>query len=128
MSGKILRFLLVGLVNTFVGLGVTFLLYHGLQTGYWVATALGNASGVAVSYVLNRRYTFAVKAGGPRYWLKFLTVVVVSYFIAYRLSLTLILVLFPTFGGTGAILVGMVLYTVLNFLGQNYWVFQKSIG
>ena len=85
-------------------------------------------AGVVVSYVLNRRYTFAVKAGGPRYWLKFLTVVVVSYFIAYRLSLTLILVLVPTFGGTGAILVGMVLYTVLNFLGQNYWVFQKSVG
>jgi len=125
MIGKILRFLLVGLVNTLIGLGVTLLLYHGLRTGYWVATALGNGCGIVVSYLLNRRFTFSATTSLKTDWLRFLLVVLLSYLIAYRLSLYVIDFFLPSFGGTGAILVGMILYTALNFIGQNYWVFKK---
>lgn len=125
MTGKILRFLLVGLVNTLIGLGVTLLLYHGFRTGYWFATALGNGCGIVVSYLLNRRFTFSAKTSLKNDWLRFLLVVLLSYLIAYRLSLYVIDFFLPSFGGTGAILVGMILYTVLNFIGQNYWVFKK---
>jgi len=125
MTGKILRFLLVGLVNTLIGIGMTLLLYHGFQTGYWMATAIGNGCGIVVSYLLNRRFTFSATTSLKTDGLRFLLVVLVSYLVAYRLSLYVIDFFLPSFGGTGAILVGMILYTVLNFIGQNYWVFKK---
>lgn len=125
MTQKIIRFLLVGIVNTLVGLGLTLLLYHGFQTGYWVATAFGNGCGIAISYLLNRRFTFSATTSLKTDWIRFLLVVLISYLIAYRLSLFVIDLFVPSFGGTGAILIGMVLYTILNFIGQNYWVFKK---
>ncbi|RDB34098.1 GtrA family protein [Exiguobacterium sp. RIT594] len=125
MTQKIIRFLLVGIVNTLVGLGLTLLLYHGFQTGYWVATAFGNGCGIVISYLLNRRFTFSATTSLKTDWIRFLLVVLISYLIAYRLSLFVIDLFVPSFGGTGAILIGMVLYTILNFIGQNYWVFKK---
>lgn len=66
-----LRFLLVGVLNTLVGLTLTLICFHVLHTGYWGATAIGNACGVWVSYMLNRRFTFRQEAGGWPYWIRF---------------------------------------------------------
>jgi len=122
-----LRFLLVGVLNTLVGLTITLLCYHVIGTGYWGATAIGNACGVWISYLLNRRFTFRQESGGWSYWFRFLIVVLVSYFLAYRISLIGVHYFFPNLQETVAILIGMILYTGLNFLGQSYWVFRKSI-
>ena len=58
MKQPFLRFLLVGVANTIVGylaiLGFQFLV--GLHA--MVANALGYVTGISVSYLLNRRYTF----------------------------------------------------------------------
>ena len=120
------RFLLVGIINTIVGLAITLFLYHLMRVGYWGATAIGNGCGVFVSYQLNRRFTFRQATGGYRYWLRFLLVVLLSYLIAYRLSLVIVHHLFPTLSETIAILIGMILYTGLNFIGQSVWVFDEN--
>lgn len=121
-----LRFLLVGILNTLVGLTLTLFCFHILHTGYWGATVIGNACGVWISYMLNRRFTFRQEAGGGSYWIRFLMVVSISYLIAYRFSLWGVHYLLPNLQETGAILIGMVIYTGLNYLGQSYWVFRKS--
>lgn len=120
------RFLLVGIINTIVGLAITLFLFHIVDTGYWAATAIGNGCGIFVSYQLNRRFTFRQTTGSFRYWLRFLLVVLLSYLIAYRLSLAIVQHLFPTLSETIAILIGMVLYTGLNFIGQSIWVFDEK--
>lgn len=56
-------FLLVGLCNTAVGLGIAFVALR-LGAGDYRANALGYAVGMAVSYLLNRRFTFAAERGG----------------------------------------------------------------
>ncbi|WP_026826977.1 GtrA family protein [Exiguobacterium artemiae] len=122
------RFLLVGILNTLVGLTITLFCFHVAHTGYWVATAIGNACGVWVSYMLNRRFTFRQEAGGWTYWIRFLIVVLLSYILAYRISLWGVYYFFPHLQETGAILIGMILYTGLNFWGQSNWVFRKSIS
>ncbi len=119
------RFLLVGVLNTIVGLTITLICFRLIHTGYWTATAIGNVCGIWVSYLLNRRFTFRQQAGGWIYWVRFLIVVSLSYLIAYRLSLWSIHQFLPHFEETGAILIGMILYTILNYLGQSYWVFRK---
>ncbi|MFX4304218.1 GtrA family protein [Exiguobacterium sp. A1_3_1] len=119
------RFLLVGVLNTLVGLTVTLICFHLFQTGYWGATAIGNACGVWVSYMLNRRFTFRQETGGWSYWIRFLFVVSISYLIAYRFSLSVVNYILPHLQETGAILIGMIIYTGLNYLGQSYWVFRK---
>ncbi len=59
ISSTVLRFTLVGLVNTAVGYGVILLLHYGLGIDPVPANAGGYLSGLLLSYALNRRYTFA---------------------------------------------------------------------
>lgn len=55
-------FLAVGLANTAVGLGIAFAALR-MGAGDYRANALGYGVGMAVSYTLNRRFTFADGAG-----------------------------------------------------------------
>ncbi len=59
MPATVIRFALVGLVNTGVGYGVILLLHYGLGVDPVLANAGGYLAGMLLSYTLNRRYTFA---------------------------------------------------------------------
>lgn len=52
------RFGLVGLANTAVGYAVILLLHFGVGVGPVLANVVGYAVGAALSYGLNRRFTF----------------------------------------------------------------------
>lgn len=58
-----LRFLFVGLVNTGVGYAVIVLLQYGVGVDRRLANAGGYLLGGAVSYALNRNYTFKSRRG-----------------------------------------------------------------
>lgn len=55
------KFILVGALNTLVGLGSIFILFNTLHFNYWVSTSLGNLLGIICSYVLNKSFTFQSK-------------------------------------------------------------------
>ena len=55
---RILKFVAVGLVNTAVGLGVIYAATYFLAWRDVTANAMGYAVGLAVSFVLNARWTF----------------------------------------------------------------------
>jgi putative flippase GtrA len=59
-----LRFGLVGVVNTGVDFLVFVLLFYGLAWPLLVANTLGYLAGLANSYVLNSRWTFGDRVGG----------------------------------------------------------------
>ncbi len=65
------RFLLVGIVNTIVGLSIIYVLLNGAGIGYWPATLIGNGIGAAVSYMLNRSFTFGSRTQVRRSLWKF---------------------------------------------------------
>lgn len=51
-----IRFLVVGVINTIVGTGTMFLLYNVAGCNYWVSSAGNYVVGSIVSYFLNKFY------------------------------------------------------------------------
>ncbi|MBP1993891.1 GtrA family protein [Paenibacillus eucommiae] len=125
------RFLLVGILNTLVGLGLSFVLYNVLHLGYWPSTFLGNTIGAAFSFVLNRSFTFRSKVSVQNSWWKFALVILCCYGFSYGTSLLLGNLwssLFPSTNQTwvhnAAILFGNGMYTISNYLGHKYFTFR----
>jgi putative flippase GtrA len=126
------RFLLVGVVNTLTGLSIIFVLLNVFGFSYWISTFVGNWVGALVSYLLNRTFTFnsqiAFTKGVPR----FITVILVCYFLSYSLSEFVANGVYPLYGTIPfinedefAILLGSSLYTIANYFGQRKFVFKK---
>jgi putative flippase GtrA len=127
------RFLMVGVLNTIVGLGCIFLLLNAAGLNYWLSTFLGNSIGALVSYVLNKRFTFRSNARVASSLWRFFAVILVCYFLSYGIGLyggTALTAIVPAIPGEWAhniaVLFGSGLYTVLNYLGQKYFAFRPS--
>jgi putative flippase GtrA len=130
-TNSFFRFLLVGVVNTFIGLTVIFLLLNVAGSGYWLSTFVGHSMGAVSSFLLNRAVTFnstvSIKKGTPR----FLIVVLSCYVLAFQASDLLSGWTFAAVGDMDmltrhemAVLVGTVFYTIMNYLGQKIFVFR----
>lgn len=132
LKSTFLRFLLVGVINTAVGLGIMLGLLNLAGLGYWPSTLIGHAVGACVSYILNRSYTFRSDVHWLKGFLLFSLVVLTCYFISYGLGMAIVEralpILFPHAGSrlieNVAVVVGMGMYTVLNFLAQQRFVFR----
>jgi putative flippase GtrA len=132
MKHPFIRFLLVGVVNTIVGLSAMYLFLHGFSFSYWVSTFSGNIIGACVSYILNRSFTFKSNAEIGTSMVRFAIVILVCYFISYFLGQKIALYLFSqlSFLGTkyaqdAAVLFGTGIYTITNYLGQRIFVFKQ---
>lgn len=132
MNHSFVRFLLVGVVNTIVGLSSMYLFLHGFSFSYWVSTFLGNVIGACVSYILNRSFTFKSNAAVGTSMLRFAIVILICYIISYYLGEKIALFLFAkiSFLGTkyaadAAVLFGTGIYTITNYLGQRLFVFKQ---
>ena len=86
MKYSFVRFIMVGVVNTVVGLSVMYLLLHALGQSYWIATFLGNSIGACVSFLLNRNFTFKSKDSVSKSAVRFIVVILGCYFISYEIG------------------------------------------
>lgn len=122
------RFILVGIVNTLFGSGIMFVFYNVFHFGYWVSSASNYLFGSILSYILNRSFTFKnherVTKSGPRFVLN----IAICYFVAYGLAKPLVRIVLEGFSVTIqdniAMLAGMCVFVVLNYLGQRLFVFR----
>lgn len=128
-----IRFLLVGVVNTAVGLSMTLILLNVVNFSYWYATIIGNVIGMFVSYRLNRSFTFGSNVAHAKSIIRFIVVVVCSFFISYTCGKFIaqyantIWIMFPSpYIDESAVLFGNGLYTILNYLGQKHFVFNNK--
>jgi putative flippase GtrA len=125
-----LKFLLVGSVNTVIGIGMMFFFKNGLQWPYWFATFSGNTTGAFVSFFLNRAFTFRSNIPIKEGAIKFLTVILICYTLSFSVSRLLARLIFegayPVSPDNLAILIGTALYTITNYLGQKLFVFQSK--
>lgn len=123
------KFLLVGVVNTLVGAGTMFLLYNLAHCSYWISSAANYVVGGVVSFFLNKYFTFQNKGWSWGQVGKFIVSVSVCYLLAYGLAKPLALHLLAgqsqSIQENAAMLVGMCLYTALNYLGQRFFAFRK---
>jgi putative flippase GtrA len=125
-TDTLVRFLLVGLINTLIGLGsIYFLLWAG--SGYWISTFIGNGTGAAVSYFLNKAFTFKSSKPFLKSALLFALLIAGCYLISYTLSRQAAMIMesyLPFQSETAAVLIGTILYSLLNYMGQKYVVFK----
>ncbi|MBL4952803.1 GtrA family protein [Neobacillus sp. OS1-32] len=134
MKFTFIRFILVGVANTIIGLSVMFLFYHLFGLSYWIATFLGNTIGACVSYCLNRSFTFNSRASVSKSVVRFACVILFCYFVSFSIGKQAVhLVLNHTHIFSAAmstdlaIFVSTCFYTLLNYTLQKWIVFpQKS--
>lgn len=132
-----LRFLLVGVVNTIVGMGVMFGLYNlaGLHAwgdvGYWISSAANYAAGSVVSFFLNKHFTFRNQEKGAGVVFRFVLNISVCYLLAYGLAKPAVNWVLSGTGlseqltGNITMLAGSGLFVVLNYFGQRFFAFKE---
>lgn len=125
-----LRFLLVGGINTVLCSGLQFALYNFFSWGYWPATAANYIVGSTVSYFLNKHYTFKATDKKPLTALWFVLEIACCYLIAYGVAKPLTAAILAGYGLSHkenvAMIVGMIMFSGLNYLGQRFLVFRKK--
>lgn len=124
-----LKFILVGVVNTLFGTAIMFGFYNLLHLSYWISSAANYFFGSILSYFLNKRFTFQNREKGAGTLIRFVLEISVCYLIAYGAARPLVRLLLS--GATQkvrdnvAMLVGMGLFVVLNYIGQRFFAFRE---
>ncbi len=129
LDGKLWRFLLVGVVNTLVGMAIMFGLYNLAGAGYWLSSAANYVLTSILSYVLNKYFTFRNREKGWRPVARFAVSIGVCYLLAYGVAKPLtrwvLAGVSVTLGENVAMVVGMCLFTGFNYLGQRLFAFRE---
>ncbi len=128
-----LKFLMVGGLNTIVGLGSYWLilLMFGINItkhydGYLlilIATIISQCIGVLHSYFWNKYFTFESVKKSKIETIKFVSVYLFSFGLDYLLKYLLRLV--PYFNDIIIALLTVICTTIVSFVGQRYFVFGK---
>lgn len=129
---KLLKFILVGVVNTLFSAAIMFLLYNLADFGYWGSSAVSYVLGSILSFFLNKSFTFQNRDSLWKTALRFTVNVAVCYVIAYTLAKPLVI---EVLSGAAlsrelveqiSMLFGMCLFTGLNYIGQRFFAFREK--
>lgn len=124
------KFLLVGIVNTIVGTAVMFGLYNLAGCDYWISSAANYIVGSIVSYFLNKYFTFQNYEKSWKQVGKFVLNITICYLLAYGLAKPAVLWIFSGLSTSLkeniAMLAGMGLFVIFNYLGQRFFAFRES--
>ncbi len=130
LDAKFLRFLLVGVINTLVGSAIMFGLYNLAGAGYWLSSAANYILTSILSFFLNKYFTFRRAGRSAAEVLRFAVNIVVCWGLAYGIAKPLTIRLLagssPQVRDNVGMLVGMGLFTVLNYLGQRLFAFRAD--
>ena len=126
---KLLKFILVGFVNTAFGSVIMFLLYNLADFSYWISSACNIIFTSVLSFFLNKYFTFGVKNWSVFMVITFIATIAVSYFFAYGVSRPVIYYLLincsVTIRENSALFLGMCMFTSINYFGQRFFVFKE---
>ena len=127
---KLLKFILVGILNTLVGTAIMFGLYNLAGCSYWVSSAANYIIGSILSYVLNKRFTFRHRGEIAQSALRFAGNIAVCYLLANGIAKPAAQAILTDatqqVQENIAMLAGMILFTGFNYLGQRYFVFGEK--
>lgn len=133
LNNHLIRFLLVGILNTIIGLSSMFILFNLFDWSYWLATFTGNTIGTVISYILNRSFSFNSTVNHSEAFPRFLMVIVLCYTVSYSASgAAAKFITIPEWASEMlsseelCILFGSVLYTITNYIGQKGFVFRRA--
>ncbi len=127
---KLAKFLLVGVINTLVGTAIMFGLYNLAHCTYWVSSATNIVLTSILSFVLNKYFTFGSREKGVGEVVRFAVNIAACYLLAYGIAkpfcITALAGASPVVRDNVSMLVGMCLFTGLNYLGQRFFAFSAK--
>ena len=130
MDKTFFKFIIVGIINTIVGAGIMFVLYNLFHCSYYFSSIMNYVIGSIVSYFLNKYYTFKSKKVSAKEIIYFILNIAVCYIIAYGLAKQMALYILSGYSKAvqenTAMFIGMVIFTILNYLSQRFIVFKKG--
>ncbi|MEI6336424.1 MAG: glycosyltransferase [Methylococcaceae bacterium] len=120
----LIRYLLVGVANTFVGLSTIYFAMYFLKLDIVYANAFGYSIGILLSFVLNKAWTFNSGDRIVSSLIRYLLVLAV----AYAANLTTVLFANSNLDLNPYIAQapGIIPYTVIGFLGSRYFAFRTQ--
>ena len=125
---KFWKFVVVGIVNTLVGTFIMFGLYNFAGFSYWLSSSANYILTSILSYFLNKHFTFQHRDDGWKSALRFALNIAVCYLLAYGIAkpLTFLALANATVSVQEniAMIMGMVFFTALNYLGQRFFAFK----
>jgi putative flippase GtrA len=125
-SSTFVRFVLVGLANTATAVTIIFAVKLLAGVGDVAANAAGYTVGLAVSFVLNKRWTFGF--GGDRLasLLRFLTVFAVAY--GANLAIVMSCIKLLNLNSFWSQTLGIPAYTLVFYAGSRWYAFPAARG
>lgn len=126
---KLLKFIIVGCINTVVGSCIMFGLYNLASCSYWVSSVANYVLTSILSFFLNKYFTFQNKERSWKQVLRFALNIVVCYLLAYGMAKPAVSAVLAGAGQkiqeNAAMFTGMVLFTGFNYLGQRLFAFAE---
>ncbi len=127
-----LKYVIVGLSTTVVGAGLMYLLYNGFHVSYWFSSAANQIVASLLTFFLNKRVTFQVREWSVKLVFFYILNIAVCYVLAYGVAQPLARRAFTGMTITGqdnmAMLLGLIIYKILNYFGQRFFVFRKKLN
>jgi putative flippase GtrA len=123
---QLARFAVVGIINTLTHLGVLILAVEWLHIYPVIASILGFAAAVSISYILNHRWTFE---SSQEHSVTLWRFIVVSLFgLALNTVLMLLLLQYFHWWYFWAQLGVLLVVPLSNFILNRYWTFNVRQG
>ena len=127
---KLLKFGIVGIINTVVGMIIMFGLYNVFHLSYWISSGCNYFFTSILSYFLNKTFTFKDQSSVAESGLRFFINILICYLLAYGLAkplISLILSDLPlNYQDNISMLLGMCFFVGFNYIGQRFFVFRDQ--
>lgn len=134
-DAKLIKFVIVGVLNTLVGSAIMFSLYNIAHAGYWVSSAVNYILTSIMSFFLNKYFTFKSNGKLLKEAVRFAVNIAICYTLAYALAKPMTnFILTKLFEDSLtksmieniAMFVGMVLFVAFNYTGQRFFAFKAE--
>ena len=130
IDDKLLKFIIIGFINTLIGTFIMFGLYNLAGCSYWISTAANYILVSVLSFYLNKRFTFRYRGHVIKSGVRFMLNIAACYFIAYGIAKPVMKMILEesviVIQENVAMLVGMCIFTGLNYVGQRMFVFKDT--
>lgn len=124
------KFIIVGIINTIFGTAIMFIFYNGLHLNYWISSVSNYILGSVLSYFLNKHFTFKNRSKNKKVLVRFVINISMCYLMAYGVARPIVRMMFQGYEtkiqDNLAMLAGMCIFVILNYLGQRFWTFREN--
>jgi hypothetical protein len=128
-NNELLNFIIIGILNTLIGAMIMFIAYNIFRLGYWLSTSLNYIIAGTFSFYANKTYTFKSEGQVLKRIVLFILTVLICYLVSFNISKGItncINIQNIKLKENISMIIGMIVYTILNFVLQKTVVFRKD--